>query len=149
MRIPFFTDWGGTPHLENLEAADAKYRERIFGWSDGKTFTRWSDADRQVALSAANNWYDPSRVGKGNNASTAEEYWQSVANWWRSPDAQYLQIDTLQKAKILDSVDSSSNAATGYVQGRDVTEYLPEPENLIPWWVYGIAGLVIWNTIRK
>jgi hypothetical protein len=141
MRIPFFTDWGGTPHLENLKAADAKYRERIFGWSDGKTFARWSNADRQSALSAPDQW-------KGS-ADTAEEYWQYVANWWRSPDAQYLQIDTLQKAKILDSVDSSSNAATGYVQGRDVTEYLPEPENLIPWWVYGIAGLVIWNTIRK
>jgi hypothetical protein len=141
MRIPFFTDWGGTPHLENLEAADAKYKERILGWSDGKTFTRWSDADRKVALTAPDQW-------KGS-AATAEEYWQYVANWWRSPDAQYLRIDTLQKAKILDSVDSSSNAATGYVQGRDVTEYLPEPENLIPWWVYGIAGLVIWNTIRK
>lgn len=149
-RIPGFTDWGGTPHLENLAAADAKYRQRLQAWSTGKTFTKWPAADLQTATSAIDAWYDRSRTGYGNNVTTAEEYWQTVANWWRTPDAQYMGIDTLQKAKILDSVDSSSNAATGYLSGRSLVEHLPEPDlPTIPWWVYAGAGLILWNTIRR
>ena len=149
-RIPGFTDWGGTPHLENLAAADAKYRDRLAGFAAGHTFTAWPAADLQTAIDAINGWYDPARTGYANNVTTAEEYWETVANWWRSPGAHYLQIDTLQKAKILDSVDSSSEAASGYVAGRDIVEKLPDFERPpVPWWVWGIGGLVVWNSIRR
>ena len=149
-RIPFLTDWGGTPHLENLAAADAKYRERLQGFAAGHTFTKWPDVDLQTAIAAIDGWYDPSRVGMSGKVSTAEEYWQTVANWWRSPSAQYLQIDTLQKAKILDSVDSSSDAASGYIAGRDIVEHLPDFERPpIPWWVYAGGGVLVWDWIRN
>ncbi len=149
-RIPFLTDWGGTPHLENLEKADAKYRERLRGFAAGHTFTKWPDVDLQTALAAIDGWYDPARSGSRGMVSDASAYWDTVANWWRSPAAQYLQIDTLQKAKILDSVDSSSDAAKGYLQGRDIREHLPDFERPpIPWWVFALGGLVLWNSIRR
>ena len=142
--------WGGTPHLENLSSADQMYRDRLARWSQTSVFPHWGAGDLRAALAAIDAWYPPV-WGDTRTASTAVEYWQHVANWWISPDALYLTISPQQRAKIVASVKQSADSADAYVKARNPATHLPEggkwPE--VPWWAYGVAGLVVWNTIRK
>ena len=147
-----FSDWGGTPHLEDLAKADEKYRDRLTRWSQTAAFPHWGPGDLQTALDAIPGWYQPSRVGYEDLATTAAEYWGNVASWWISPDALYLTISPEQRAKIVASVTQSSGAATEYEKQRDPVTHLPTKSDLwssVPWWVYGAGALVVWNTIKK
>jgi len=148
----FWSDWGGTAHLENLSSADAKYRDRLSRWSQTAAFPHWGPGDLATALAAIPGWYQPSRVGYPGLASTAEEYWQHVGSWWISPDSLYLTISDAQRAKIVASVKQSSASSTEYIVQRDPATHLPTKGDLwsrVPWWAWGVAGLVAWNTIRK
>lgn len=150
-------NWGGTPHLENLSSADQMYRDRLTKWSQTSAFPHWGPGDLRTALDAISGWYDPARKGTASRpggtrmVSTADQYWGHVASWWISPDALYLTISPEQRSRIVASVKQSADSAEAYVIARNPATHLPEggkwPE--VPWWVYGVGALVVWNTIRK
>jgi hypothetical protein len=149
--MAWWSDWGGTPHLENLSSADQMYRDRLTRWSQTSAFPHWGAGDLRTALDAIDAWYPPV-YGNVRTASTAAEYWQTVANWWISPEALYLTISPEQRVKIVASVGQSSGAAIEYETNRDPVTHLPTKDDLwsqVPWWAYGVAGLVVWNTIKK
>ena len=143
---------GGTPHLENLSSADHMYRDRWTRWSQSSAFPHWGAGDLRAALNAIPGWYNPSRVGYDDVATTAAEYWGNVASWWVSPDALYLTISPEQRSKIGATVKQSAGAAEAYQINRTPGTHLPTKGDLwsnLPWWVYGAGALVVWNTIRK
>ncbi|MBL4641772.1 MAG: hypothetical protein JKX86_08130 [Verrucomicrobiales bacterium] len=153
----FWSDWGGTPHLENLASADEKYRDRLTRWSQTSAFPHWGAGDLEIALAAIGPWYG-TRTAKGGtrvntgSAKNADQYWQHAASWWISPDALYLTISDIQRARIVAAVKQSAKAAHGYTVSRDPVTHLPTKGDLwsqVPWWAWGVAGLVAWNTIKK
>jgi len=138
--------------LENLASADEKYRDRLTRWSQTAAFPHWGAGDLATALAAIPGWYQPSRVGYGDLASTAAEYWGNVSSWWVSPDALYLTISDAQREKIVAVFVQSAAAAQEYATQRDPVTHLPTKDDLwskVPWWAWGVAGLVVWNTIKK
>jgi len=149
--MAWWSDWGGTPHLENLSSANNMYRDRLTRWSQTQAFPHWGPGDLATALAAIDAWYPPV-WGDTRTASTAVEYWQHVANWWISPDALYLEISDSQRAKIVAVVNQSAGAAIEYEKQRDPVTHLPTKADLwstIPWWAWGAGALLVWNTIRK
>jgi len=150
--MAWWSDWGGTPHLENLSSADQMYRDRLARWSQTTAFPHWGAGDLRTALDAIPGWYQPSRVGYGDLATTAAEYWGNVSSWWISPASLYLTISDAQRAKIVAVFHQSAAAAEEYETQRDPVTHLPTKGDLwsqLPWWAYGVAGLVVWNTIKK
>ena len=152
-----FSDWGGTPHLEDLAKADEKYRDRLTRWSQTAAFPHWGPGDLQTALDAIPGWYG-TRTAKGGAqvptgaAKSAADYWGHVASWWISPEALYLTISDAQRPKILAVFNQSVAAAEEYETQRDPVTHLPTKSDLwssVPWWVYGAGALVVWNTIKK
>ncbi len=150
--MAWFNLWGGTPHLENLSSADQMYRDRLARWSQTSAFPHWGAGDLRTALDAIPGWYQSSRVGYDDLATTAAEYWGNVASWWISPDALYLTISPEQRTKIVAVVKQSANASQTYEVNRNPATHLPKKSDLwsnLPWWVYGAGALVVWNTIKK
>jgi len=150
--MAWWSSWGGTPHLENLSSADQMYRDRLTRWSQTSAFPHWGAGDLAKALAAIPGWYQPSRVGYGDLASTAADYWGNVASWWISPDALYLTISDAQRAKIVAVFNQSAAAAQEYVVQRDPVTHLPTKGDLwseVPWWAWGVGAVVVWNTIKR
>jgi len=150
--MAWWSDWGGTPHLENLSSADQMYRERLSRWSQTAAFPHWGAGDLRTALNAIDGWYNPSRVGYGDLATTASEYWGNVASWWISPEALYLTISDAQREKIVAVFVQSAAAAQEYETQRDPVTHLPTKGDIwsqVPWWAWGAGALIVWNTIRK
>lgn len=148
--------WGGTTWLEHLEdsaaglGAHSKYLERLEGWSTPFDTTEgawpnWSAGDRKSARNAA-LWIYSSSGGTDPVA-----YWSRVAEWWNTQAAGELSsLHPDQFSIIVDAVGASQDAASGYRTARGEGFDLPDLRSLkIPWWAYGVAGLVVWNTIRK
>jgi hypothetical protein len=141
-----WNSWGGTEHLEDKRAAANKYAERITGWSDTETWGLWLDSDRLIALDDAQKVYF--------NASDAADYWRRIASIWEGYADTMVSIHPDQFEKIAAAVGASSVAATGYRDARNWAGYVkdivkpPKPAE-IPWWIYGIGALALWNLTRK
>lgn len=139
-----WNSWGGTKHLEDRREAVKKYKERLNGWSDTTTWGRWMDGDRITALNDAESLYFQSE--------NAAEYWRKVANLWAGYADSMTSIHPDQFAKIVGAVGASSDAADTYLENRNwkkwIGELPPKPKD-VPWWVWAVGGLVVWNSIRR
>lgn len=139
-----WNSWGGTAHLEKKSSAREKYKERLRGWSDTKTWGRWLDSDRITALNDADAAY--------SYAENATDYWARVAQLWRGYADTMQSIHPEQFAKILTSVGVSKDAAKTYENNRNWVPYvkdaLPKPKDL-PWWVWPAGAVAVWISIRR
>jgi hypothetical protein len=138
------SDWGGTEWLEGPnDAAHAKYVERLNAWSDTEAFQVWSVAERDTAIADAQYLYA--------TTSDAAEYWAAVPRLWETYATTFSSIEPAQFRKIVAAVAASSDAADTYETNRKITTFIEPPKiaKNIPWWVYGIGALVVFNAIRR
>ena len=139
-----WNSWGGTEHLEKKRAAREKYKERLQGWSNTETWGVWLDSDRITALNDATDAYA--------YAEDASDYWARVAALWAGYAESMSSIHPDQFAKIVKAVGASSDAADTYLENRNwrkwIGELPPKPKD-VPWWVWAVGGLVVWNSIRR
>ena len=136
-------DWGGTDYLEEHRLAHEKYIERLNRWAASPAFPHWEMQERDAAIADANYVY--------SITDSAAGYWGSLPAFWSSYAGKFISIDPVQFRKITDSVGMSSEAADTYAENRKLSTYIEPPEigKNIPWWIYAIGGLVVFNAVRR
>ena len=143
------TDWGGTTHLEKKSAAFDTYTERLFGWSKSDAYPHWSEAELDLTLTDA--------IWLRDNTTSAAEFWSAVSGFWEVyaiGDASigrpaFTSLDSEQMKKIVEATGASEDAALTYAKNRQADTHYDLDLLKLPWWVYGLGGLVLLNTIRK
>ena len=145
-------DFGGTPHLEDLDAAHEEWLDRIDRFSDSPAYRAWSPS--AVAWSV-----DGAETARAQ-AETAVDYWLLVgADWSSSAATLATWMDPDQLNKLLLLLGQSSHASEGLAEARELGEVgtivaetakataADVGEARIPWWAYpaavGLAVLVL------
>jgi len=148
-------DFGGTAHLEDVDAAHSEWLDRIDRFSDSPAFGPWDTEAIFFAVSGA----EQARA----QADTAGEYWDFVGADWTSNNSRIAQwLDPDQHSKILSLLGQSSYSAEGLEEARKLGQVSTiaagtiagtaadiEERTRIPWWVWpaGILGVVL--VLRK
>ena len=138
-------DWGGTPHLEDLDAAHLEWQERLARFSSSSAFRPWDPRALQFALEAASE----ARA----TSTTALEYWDAVGSSWSSNSSQLAQwMDPDQLNRVLALLGQSSIASEGLATAREMGQLGPLVDATIdatkkdlkkatPWYVWGLLAI--------
>ena len=144
--------WGGTPHLEDLDAAHLEWQERLAGFSSSPAFRPWDPRALQFALEAA--------AEARATSTTALEYWDAVGSSWSSNSSQLAQwMDPDQLNKVLALLGQSSIAAEGLSTAREMGQLGPlvdatvdatkdDLKRATPWYVWGLLGIGVLSLLR-
>ena len=143
------TNWGGTTHLEQKQAAFDKYTERLFDWSSSPAYSPWNESELDITLIDA--------IYARDNLNSAADFWSAISGFWEvyakgDPSIgreAFTSLDPEQMTKIVKATDASEDAALTYQRNRAADTHYDLDLIKIPWWVYGLGGLVLLNTIRK
>ena len=137
-------DWGGTPHLENLDAAHAMYQDRIVRWASSPTFPVWFTGELARVQDDAQLIY--------STTGSAEEYWAKVSQFWNSYAGELESLDPVQFSKIVAAVGASQDAAETYAENRKLSTHvdidLPDIPEKTPWWVWAVGGLLLYQVVK-
>ena len=139
-------DWGGTPHLEDHDAAHEMYRSRIVRWASSSAFPVWFSAE------LARIQDDAELVYSQTNSATA--YWKAVQRLWNQTyPAELSSIDPVQFQKIAAATGASQDAAETYAENRKLSTHvefdLPDIPEKAPWWVWAAGGLGVYLIVRR
>jgi hypothetical protein len=138
-------DWGGTPHLENHEAAHQMYKDRIIRWASSSAFPVWFTGELARVQDDAELIY--------STTGSAEAYWTKVSQFWNGYANEFDSIDPVQFSKIVAAVGASQDAAETYADNRKLSTHvdidLPEIPEKAPWWVWAAGGLGLFLVIRR